>query len=63
MQVTIKNTVTGKTKTIDASVIEFSALNTSIIKHEIINKNGKLTVKSSNEIIKYPHKIERVKDS
>lgn len=63
MQVTIINTVSGKTKVIDVSVIEFSSLNTVIFKHEIINKNGKLTVKSSNEIIEYPYKIERVKDS
>ena len=63
MQVTIINTVSGKTKTIEASVIEFSSFNTVIFKHEIINKNGKLSVKSSTEIIEYPYKIERVKDS
>lgn len=62
MEVTILNTVTGKTKNIETSVIEFSSLNTVIFKHEIINKNGKFTVKSSTEIIEYPYKIERVKD-
>lgn len=63
MEVTILNIVSGKTKEIEASVIEFSPLNTVIFKHEIISKNGKLSVKSSTEIIKYPYIIERVKDS
>lgn len=63
MEITIINTMTGKTKIIDASALEFSSLNTVIFKQEIIFKNGKLSVKSSNEIIEYPYKIERVKDS